>query len=842
MEPNFDFKTVFDLSGDPGQMTVEDKTVYNVNDPDTNISSEITVTAPTGVLPLMAIDNDQNVISGPISIPKDYDQNIVSGIYSFSIVTTIVDKYYEHDIISTTAGPTVILTIAGDQTAQIPTTLDIINAPAGNGTYNILSINYNSVTGYTEYEIDPDPGVIINSGQITYNYTTVYTTVIEYDFCYTPVEIEISMNSSCVTSELVSRDITQYGNYYSMSRTHTVKYPDGLEDAIADIVEPLQTVHVSPIYTKTWTSVVRTDITYVQADGLYIVDQLVGSAEHTVDCSISFCKIYQCLKNFYDLWQSKKADNPVEGKRLGYVWGQMNALLHLAQIASDCGKNDDLRCYYAQIKELLNANRCDCHCEELDSSVPTLIEGVVPCGCSGGMTVVENTDGSINVDVNVEGSVTTYVVSVNQALLDALDGEDGLGYDNMTSNVAFNESAAVNFVVIGTMTAGKAVQTGTRLRLTRTDDPTKYVEGVVDNYDVVTGAFQITIDYKSAAASGTAASGYYISVAGDPGIGIAGANGIGYDNMTSAAAFNESSVPFTTNAAISAGKAVTTGTRLRYTRVGDVTKWVEGVVNTYNIGSGATNISFDSKSPAAAGNAPSGYYVTVIGEPGIGVGFDNITNIGTGVDGYKGINGTDAEFYRLLGAAGLLNGVAIVGDDVVFSPLTEDSYVSVYDGGVGTPPVFSYSAVGPDESLLQAGSININTSVGYHDFNDFIYVVFRIVIDNFHLTTTGGKSYSLTFPQLEIPGLPIAFGGLGSTYFLPVYTGVFNLAPYNNLPTQANAPEVRMDLRRNWNWFAATGKLVSATDAFYGNSLPISPYPDPVALVFNGSFIVRKDL
>lgn len=751
MTPVFDFKTTFNLINDPGQIFVEDLTVYAPEDPAVNISSVIQITSPANdLLPQTAIDNDVSVTSDPgVIIPQDYAQNLIKGEYCLSIVTTIVDKFYSYDIINSTTGGTPTVVVAGDTTGPQPTSLTIVNSTSGgNGVYNIVNIEV--VEGTTVYELDSDPGVIITDGQINFNWTTEYTTDLCYDFCYEPVSIDIDMVGDCFASRLTSKDATQYGNYESLVRVHTLKYPDGLQDQFPDVVTGLQTNQVTPIYTKTWTSIIESDVVYLQEDGLCITDRLIGSQEYEVDCSVNFCKLYNCMKSFYELWMSKKKDNPLEAQRLGYKWGQLTALWTLAKTAAECGKNDDLKCWFKQMTEILNSEGCNCVCEGDDSELPTLIESAAGCDCEGAV-IVESGGNGIIVDVNVDNNVVTYTLTLDQSVLDGLDGEDGLGYDNMQSATTINESTGLPFALNTVITDQKAVGPGTRLKYSRIGDNTKYLVGNVNTYDVNTGACNITFDFASAAAGGVHAGGYDVSVAGEP--GVDGTSGLGYENMVC----NEiilalNPVPFTDSMTITAQKAVTAGTRLRYAVNGFPDLFIEGVVTAYDVNTGATTIDFDLKSSPTPPNN-NDWTVTVIGEPGVGVA--QLANVGTGEDVYKGLNVSTAELRRLLGANGLAFEVNTVGDDIVFSPLAANqaaNEVVVYQNGVGTAPTFNIAA-GAGETLVSPGTIDTQSKVFYYDWNDVILLLVDVRILNLQLN--GPNEWSLGIPSLIIGGLPV---------------------------------------------------------------------------------------
>jgi hypothetical protein len=256
-----------------------------------------------------------------------------------------------------------------------------------------------------------------------------------------------------------------------------------------------------------------------------------------------------------------------------------------------------------------------------------------------------------------------------------------------------------------------------------------------------------------------------------------GVDGLGYDNMTSATSINLSlAVPYSATPTINIDKAVTIGTRLRYTKTSDLTQWIEGVVTAYTVGTGLTGIDFDLKSSTASGSHTD-WSVTVIGEPGEGSGFGSIDNVGTGAEVYKGLNGSVAELRSIIGIGALEGGISQLTDEIRFNPLTTSTppgsvgtngnCVVVFKGGLGTSPSFNYTPVGA-ESLINPGSISSTSNITYYDYNDHIYLVFEIIIDNFLLAPIGSSKWSATSPNFSINGLPVSIpsGGMSENIFV----------------------------------------------------------------------------
>jgi len=312
--------------------------------------------------------------------------------------------------------------------------------------------------------------------------------------------------------------------------------------------------------------------------------------------------------------------------------------------------------------------------------------------------------------------------------------------------------------------------------------------------------------------------------------GADGADGLGYDNMSSSSSINiTAAVPFTSNNFINPDKAPTTGTRLRYTRTGDLTMWVEGIVTSYTVGSGAISIDIDKKSSTATG-VHNDWAVTVIGEPGEdGAGFEDIVNIGTGEGLYKGINGTDAEFRSILGAGALLNGITTVGDDVVVSPLTDDNEFEVWPGGTSITPSFSYSP-GIGENLISPGSIGAS-KVKYYDWNNFIFLTFEVQIDNFYLT--GPNNWSIDPYTFQVNGLPVSVvsGGDPETFM-----GGMSASPVEN---PVSDPDYVMNSTKPVQFVYNNGSIgVKSGGAFYPR---VPTKNEPVKLFFYGQILIRKN-
>ena len=308
--------------------------------------------------------------------------------------------------------------------------------------------------------------------------------------------------------------------------------------------------------------------------------------------------------------------------------------------------------------------------------------------------------------------------------------------------------------------------------------------------------------------------------------GADGDDGLGYDNMTSTSSINLSLVlPFSGSADINIDKAVTVGTRLRYTKTSDLTQWIEGVVTSYTVGTGVCAVDFDNKSATAAGSHTD-WSVSVIGEPGSGGGFDSIDNVGAGAEVYKGLNAGVAELRSLTGLGALEGGITQGTDEISFNPLTTDAEVEVYPGGTAIAPSFFY-APGIGESYPSPGSISANSKVKYVDWNDFIYLTFEVIIENFKVTHAS-NSWTADPVTFQINGLPVTSGFAPENYTADMFAYKVE---------DPGDQDFIMDTTKSIRLTNNAGNVAFKNDT-YSTRLPITT--QDINIVFYGHLLIRK--
>lgn len=268
----------------------------------------------------------------------------------------------------------------------------------------------------------------VQSGQYTIIYTIQVIGGVQpgdyilnktYNFTYVNPGAKIDLIADCRCGEITSTDTTSYGtSVTTIVRTHTVTPPIG--SGLSPTVDSTAIIKVSPITDKTWTSEISSVITYDFPDELCVIDLIVGTQEHKVECDISLCDIFCCIKELADRYFTLQGVNDFEAERINKE--QLRDVMYLVALhdkAILCGLDKLATTYYDRILEI---SQCEpgCSCED---DKPTLIVPV--CGPSGGggtTTIVEVCgNGAITLSANTIGDTTTYTLCFAQALLDKLN-------------------------------------------------------------------------------------------------------------------------------------------------------------------------------------------------------------------------------------------------------------------------------------------------------------------------------------------------------------------------------------------------------------------------------------
>lgn len=264
----------------------------------------------------------------------------------------------------------------------------------------------------------------LKSGKYSFIYTVLYETdrvytetfEAEYVFDYDFPTICLSNELKCSTSQLASRDVTDYGVYaYSISRTHTIYPPPA--SGKTPLVSSVPLLIYSNICTKTWTQEVVSVVDFVFESYFEVHIQLSGSDEIDVVCSTDICKVKCCMDKKFAAYQRLVLTNPAGAARMYELTIKPTEIALLGfLIANYCGNETDAATKLAELKEAVG---CSGDCDDCGES-PT---SIIPTEAAGGMTfVVDSPDGSITVTSSTVGTEITYHVEVSAAIQAILDG------------------------------------------------------------------------------------------------------------------------------------------------------------------------------------------------------------------------------------------------------------------------------------------------------------------------------------------------------------------------------------------------------------------------------------
>jgi len=378
------FTTKFFLNNDPKDFSVTDITDYPSTVVNTSILIQpaITFTQVEGIVKAELpsgtamhigsfggpsdIDRDVTDTVSGLPITLDALGEVTKGLYSFTYTIRVTAELFQLPIVNIDINPSSSkyrVYVGGDfrSVNDDATLYKIINSAGGtnDGTYTLNVISYDTSNNQTIFEIDESLATVTPSGQFEITATRDYALTKTYDYQYTEPEAKIVMTHDINKSELSSDDQTNYGEYLTLVRTHTVKYPRDIASPPADIVQPLKKVLVNPIYTNNWTSLISTILEATTTDGLLIQATIEGTENHDVNVDDTLCECYQCIVNVFNNFRAAEINkNQRELIRWGGLAAKLGNELDLYNIARSCGKNTDAQAHLEIIKLLVAESGC----------------------------------------------------------------------------------------------------------------------------------------------------------------------------------------------------------------------------------------------------------------------------------------------------------------------------------------------------------------------------------------------------------------------------------------------------------------------------------------------------
>lgn len=253
---------------------------------------------------------------------------------------------------------------------------------------------------------------------------TTYVKTFEYDYSFdlpTPV-LDFTVNINAATVKSV--DNTNYGDFLtSLTRLQTIKYPQSLDPALPDETSSLKTFVVgSPIYTKTWTSVLESQVEFTLADGLCINATLKAVEDLNVTRNSSLCESVDCLKALVVKYESAKCNNPGLAKSLEGKIILASYYYMLAKEYESCGEEEKSIDYCVKIKDIAGSEGCNCGCSD-DDLIPEIIYPLYTNAGSGGNIDLQSGGDGIDVSANTVGGITTYTLTLNDGFTESLGSQ-----------------------------------------------------------------------------------------------------------------------------------------------------------------------------------------------------------------------------------------------------------------------------------------------------------------------------------------------------------------------------------------------------------------------------------
>lgn len=407
---DLDFTIKFDQTNTPANFELEDITDYaslSIADEDVrgNYSS---VTDPLGNVihndtdfSSPDVDGGASLLYTGINIPTDTNGEILAGQYSFTYGVVIDDA-----IIGVNTGAKTF-TVAGDRSAEIgaATTIDIVRSTLNNGTYTVVSAVFGGTnTVVTVVEAIPSSTA---DGSMQYSTQTVYSKTKTVTYSDLVPVVSIGVEVDCFCGNLLSSDLTDYTGATIVSRTHTVKYPAAL--SINDVVSSGAVITVTPIYTKTWTTIVETELTIDIGGGNTISAIITGSKDTVVECDLSLCDISCCMLALNNRYLDNRTANPPLAAKNFADLTRMMQLAQMFRMAYECDQHDEAAEFLSEIKKVGNCtDACTCSDDQPQQVIPI---------CGGSVNNVQVIAGTgITVTTTFQNNNYVYQVGLSSSI------------------------------------------------------------------------------------------------------------------------------------------------------------------------------------------------------------------------------------------------------------------------------------------------------------------------------------------------------------------------------------------------------------------------------------------
>lgn len=229
-----------------------------------------------------------------------------------------------------------------------------------------------------------------------------YTEAFTYNYCYTPIEVDILMTVDLICSKLISLDETQYPTEVtSNTRTHTISPPAAVDSTeYPEKTAATASLIYSPITTKTWTSQIESILVLTYSDGLIVDVTITGAKEKEIKSGINICNLKCNITALVQRYEAALGTNTVNAVRIynDELAPSITSMM-MFNASVSCGNFEEAESYYNKVLQY-TGSQPDCMCS--DSDEPTLIEAVCSTG-EGHVIQDEGTDLPTQAKLNFVG-------------------------------------------------------------------------------------------------------------------------------------------------------------------------------------------------------------------------------------------------------------------------------------------------------------------------------------------------------------------------------------------------------------------------------------------------------
>lgn len=502
---NLNIELVYDLTNSPKDFKLIDNTDYSA-ETYSNVLGLLRAVDPSGLQFYNNVNygspdidygvSDESSFLGSLPLENSLVKN---GIYNFTYTVKIEDMLQSHLVVSSNIA-TSTFTILGNVASQI---IDATAAgweiiDAGTTTLTIVSATYSATTGLTTVTVNETLPSLSSLAEFQFTVDVIYSKAFSQNYTYQSPEVCINWTSEECSSSMTITDITAYPSGATVTRLHTVKYPEGMLVPESDVQSPLQTFSISPIWTGTWVNVFTADVD--TANGIItITDELRSVKRFTVSASETLCQVSSCLSNMATKYAQYLTTAPNKALEMAKFINQASAAFMAYTAAKQCGQ-DNCDIYLNII--LATANDCGCGCNDCgpcDDQTPTQIVGCCQnVGGSGNTILIISTDGSITISSNTVGTTTTFDIEINGAFVTNL-AEQAIAAASINDLLDVNTgniSAANGQALIWSTATSRWVRgsvSGSLVTLTDVDD-TGLANGMVLYWDNATSTFKFRLE------------------------------------------------------------------------------------------------------------------------------------------------------------------------------------------------------------------------------------------------------------------------------------------------------------------------------------------------------------